>query len=127
MARIKGVNLPDNKKIPYGLTYIHGIGLSSAVKVVKSANIDPDKRIKDLTSQEINTLQALIDQNYVVEGELRQQVFQHIKRLKDIRSYRGLRHRLGLPTRGQRTRTNAVTRKGKNLAVGGLKVKLTKT
>ena len=127
MARIKGVDLPDGKKVEFGLTYIYGIGESLARKIVKQANLDPEKRIKELSSTEINVLQNIIDNDYKVEGELRQQVFRNIKRLKDIKAYRGIRHKLGLPVRGQQTRTNAVTRKGRNLAVGGLKRKLEKT
>jgi len=109
------------------LTYIHGIGDTSARKVLELANIKPETRVNKLSEQQLAQLAQIIDEKYKVEGELRQEVYRNIKRLKDIKSYRGLRHKLGLPVRGQRTRTNATTRKGRNLAVGGLKRKLEKT
>lgn len=127
MARIKGIDLPNEKKVEYGLTYIFGIGLATAKKIVTQANISSDKRVKDLNPTEVNLLQNIIDKDFKVEGELKQQIFRDIKRLKDIKAYRGIRHKVGLPVRGQRTRSNAVTRKGKNIAVGGLKRKLEKT
>jgi small subunit ribosomal protein S13 len=127
MARIGGVELPRNKRIVIALTYIHGVGKTAAQKILTLANMSESKRTDDLSTDEIKKLSSIIDKEYKVEGELKQEVFRNIKRLKDIRSYRGVRHKLGLPVRGQKTRTNAVTRKGKNLSVGGLKVKLTKT
>lgn len=126
MARIAGVELPPNKRVEIGLRYIYGIGPTFATKILKSTNVNPDTRINKLSEAEIQRLQNEV-KNYVIEGDLRQKIFRDIKRLKDIKSYRGTRHKLGLPVRGQNTRTNAVTRKGKNIAVGGLKRKLEKT
>lgn len=110
--RIAGVNIPDNKKIPIALSYIYGIGRSSAQIILKTAHIDKEKRAKDLTSQEINKLRELIEKTHKVEGELRRETILNIKRLQDIGSYRGLRHKRGLPSRGQRTKTNSRTRRG---------------
>ncbi|MCK8824371.1 30S ribosomal protein S13 [Fuchsiella alkaliacetigena] len=118
MARIEGVDLPRNKRVEIGLTYIYGIGRSTAQDILAEAEIDVDTRIRDLTEQEIAKLRNIIDENYTVEGELRREIRSDIKRLKDIGSYRGLRHRKGLPVRGQRTRTNARTRKGPKRTVG---------
>ena len=112
MARIEGVDLPKNKRVEIGLTYIYGLGHSSAQDIVEEADIDPSTRIKDLTEGEIAQLRKIIDDNYLVEGELRREVQANIKRLKDIGCYRGKRHKKGLPVRGQRTRSNARTRKG---------------
>lgn len=126
-ARIAGVDIPLDKRIEISLTYIRGIGRKLSNKILEAVKIDPDTRTKDLTESDLKKISAVISKDYVVEGELRQRVFRNIKRLKDIRCYRGIRHKLGLPVRGQRTRTNAVTRKGKNIAVGGLKRKLEKT
>jgi small subunit ribosomal protein S13 len=126
-ARISGVDIPLEKRIEISLTYVHGIGRKTSNKILKQAKIDPNIRTKDLKDTDVKNLSAIIGKDYKVEGELRQTVFRDIKRLKDIRSYRGMRHKLGLPVRGQRTRTNAVTRKGKNIAVGGLKRKIEKT
>jgi small subunit ribosomal protein S13 len=126
-ARIAGVDIPLDKRIEVALTYVHGIGRTLSKKILKQARIDLDKRTKELSETDIKTINAVIEKGYKVEGELRQTIFRDIKRLKDIRCYRGIRHKLGLPVRGQRTRTNAVTRKGKNIAVGGLKRKLEKT
>lgn len=126
MARISGIELPKEKRIEIALTYIYGIGLKLSQKILKLTNINPDTRTVDLTSEQIKRLASVIEQNYKVEGELKQEIFRNIKRLKDIKCYRGIRHKLGLPVRGQRTRTNAVTRKGKNIAVGGLNRKLEK-
>lgn len=126
MARILGVNLPDNKKVKIGLTYIYGVGLTTSYKVLAQANVDTEKRIKELSDQEIQRITSALSEK-TLEGDLRQVEFRNIKRLKDIRSYRGIRHKLGLPVRGQNTRSNAVTRKGRNLAVGGLKRKIEKT
>jgi small subunit ribosomal protein S13 len=126
MARIAGVELPNEKRAEIGLTYIFGIGPATAAKILKLTNVSPDTRIKDLSEAEVQRLANQI-KTLVIEGDLRQKTFRDIKRLKDIKSYRGVRHKLGLPVRGQRTRTNAITRKGKNIAVGGLKRKLEKT
>jgi small subunit ribosomal protein S13 len=126
-ARIAGVDIPLEKRIEVALTYIYGIGPTKSKEILKKAKVNPDTRTKDLTDAKIKILSAVIEKDYTVEGQLRQTVFRNIKRLKDIRSYRGIRHKLGLPVRGQRTRTNAVTRKGRNIAVGGLKRKLEKT
>ncbi|MDQ6984716.1 MAG: 30S ribosomal protein S13 [Candidatus Dojkabacteria bacterium] len=125
MARIVGVEVPNEKRVEVALTYIHGIGLTSSKSILQATNIDPSKRVKDLTDVEIKRIYDYIDKNILTEGQVKQKVFQDIKRLRDIRTYRGTRHRAGLPVRGQNTRTNSRTRKGKNKAVGGLKVKLT--
>ncbi len=127
MARLLGVELPNEKRLEIALTYIYGIGPSLSKKIIKTANLNADKRAKDLSNDELKIIADTIEQNFKVEGELKQIIFRNIKRLKDIKSYRGLRHKLGLPVRGQRTKTNATTRKGRNLAVGGLKRKLEKT
>jgi len=111
MARIAGVDLPRNKKVWVGLTYIFGIGRSTAWKIIRDSGVDPDKRVKDLTEEEIARLRAEVDK-YKVEGALRAEIQRNIKRLIDIGCYRGLRHKMGLPVRGQRTRSNARTRKG---------------
>ena len=126
MARIAGVELPSNKKVEYALTYIFGVGHSMSLKLLKLTNVKGDIRVKDLSEAEVQRLSNQVKTN-LVEGDLKQKIFRDIKRLKDIKSYRGNRHKQGLPVRGQRTRTNAVTRKGKNIAVGGLKRKLEKT
>ncbi|OPX18370.1 30S ribosomal protein S13 [candidate division WOR-3 bacterium 4484_100] len=117
MPRIAGVDLPPNKKVEYGLTAIFGIGLSTAQKIIKEAGIDATKKIKDLSDDEVTRIRKLIETNYRVEGALRAEIAADIKRLIDIGSYRGLRHKHGLPVRGQRTRTNARTRKGKKKTV----------
>ncbi len=108
-ARIAGVTLPQNKRIEAALTYIHGIGLTSAKKILKSTDIDPDKRTNELSDSEVNKLRDNIEQSYKVEGELKRKVLMNIKRLKEINSYRGLRHSATLPSRGQRTKTNSRT------------------
>jgi len=126
MARISGVELPSNKKIEYALTYIFGIGHAQSLKLLQLTNVKGDIRVKDLSEAETQRLSNQV-KTLMVEGDLKQKIFRDIKRLKDIKSYRGNRHKQGLPVRGQRTRTNAVTRKGKNIAVGGLKRKLEKT
>ena len=118
MARIEGIDLPRNKRVEIGLTYIYGIGRSSAQDILENTEIDPDTRVQDLTEAEISKLRKEIDENHQVEGELRREVESNIKRLMDIGCYRGLRHRRGLPVRGQRTRTNARTRKGPRKTVG---------
>jgi len=112
MARISGVDLPANKRAEVGLTYIYGIGRSRANKILEEAGISVDRRIRELTEDEVNRIRTIIDQQGMVEGDLRKQVQMDIKRLMDIGCYRGLRHRRGLPVRGQRTHTNARTRKG---------------
>lgn len=117
MARIAGVDLPENKRVDIGLTYIFGIGRVNVVSVIKDAGIDAAKRIKDLTEEEINKIQKAVEQ-FKVEGDLRQEIEQNIKRLEEIGSFRGSRHRKGLPARGQRTRSNARTKRGKRKTVG---------
>lgn len=112
MARISGVDLPANKRVEIGLTYIYGIGRSRSNKILEEARIDVEKRVRDLTEEEVTRIRGVIDQQGMVEGDLRKQVQMDIKRLMDIGCYRGLRHRRGLPVRGQRTHTNARTRKG---------------
>jgi small subunit ribosomal protein S13 len=119
MARIEGVDLPRNKRIEVGLTYIYGIGLPRARKVLSASQVNPDTRVKDLTDAEVTQLRDYISQNFKVEGDLRREVQLNIKRLIEIGSYRGLRHRRNLPVRGQRTRTNARTRKGPKKTVAG--------
>ena len=121
MPRIAGVDIPERKKILYSLRYIHGIGPRNAAEICKQAGIDPDRRAVDLNDEELGAINALIDASFIVEGALRRQVQQDIQRLKDIRSYRGDRHRRGLPVRGQRTRCNARTRKGRRKTVAGKK------
>ena len=123
MARIAGVDLPRDKRIEVALTYIYGIGQSTARAIVESTGLDPYTRVRDLTEDEITRLREVIDRDYKVEGELRSEQASHIKRLIDIGSYRGLRHRRGLPVRGQRTRTNARTRKGPKKTVGARKAR----
>ncbi|MEK7616716.1 MAG: 30S ribosomal protein S13 [Patescibacteria group bacterium] len=120
MARIAGVDLPENKRLDIGLTYIYGIGRSNVTSVIKNAGVEASKRVKDLTEEEINKLQRSVDQ-FKVEGDLRQENEQNIKRLEEIGSYRGLRHKKGLPARGQRTRSNARTKRGKRKTVGAIK------
>jgi len=123
MPRILGVDLPREKVTWVSLTYLHGIGSSRAKKVCQQANVDVLKRAKDLTDQEVSTITSVIQENYKVEGDLRRDVQQNIKRLMDVRAYRGVRHIRGLPARGQRTKTNARTRKGRTRSVGGLNKK----
>ncbi len=118
MARIAGVDLPRDKKVEYALTYIYGIGLSSAKKIVAAAGVDPNTRVRDLTESEVSELRRQIEGNYTVEGDLRRELSMNIRRLMEIGCYRGLRHRRGLPVRGQRTKTNARTRKGPRRTVG---------
>lgn len=127
MARIAGVEIPENKKTVISITYIFGIGNVRAKEIIEKANVDGEAKLKDLSADEVEKLRRVIEDNYAVEGELKQIVFRNIKRLKEIRCYRGLRHKLGLPVRGQRTRHNAHTRKGRSQAVGGLKKVLAKT
>ena len=120
MARISGVDLPREKRVEVGLTYIYGIGLSSSQEILKKAGIDPDTRVKDLTDDQISSIRKAMD-GYKVEGDLRREVALNIKRLTEIGCYRGIRHRRGLPVRGQRTKTNARTRKGPKKTVANKK------
>lgn len=119
MARIAGVDLPNEKRVEIGLTYIHGIGRSRSNEILESTGIDPDRRVKNLVEDEVSRLRAFIQKSYDVEGDLRRDVSQNIQRLIDINCYRGIRHRRGLPVRGQRTKTNARTRKGRRKTVPG--------
>ncbi len=119
MARISGVTIPDNKQVQIALTYVYGIGQKTSVDILKSADVDPVTRVKDMTDAEVSRVQEVISEHHMVEGELQRVVATNIKRLKDINSYRGIRHKNGLPSKGQRTRTNARTRRGKKTAVGG--------
>ena len=125
MARISGVNIPTNKKVNIALTYIYGIGFKTASDICNNASIDISKRVSDLNDDELNKIRDLIDNKYSVEGDLRRLISMNIKRLNDLGCYRGLRHRKKLPVRGQRTHTNARTRKGKAVAIAGKK-KVTK-
>ena len=121
MARIAGVDIPPNKKIRYSLRYIHGVGPKFADTILEEAGISPDTRTRDLTDQQVSAIAGIIDGSYLVEGALRRQVSQNVHRLRDIRCYRGERHRRGLPVHGQRTRCNARTRKGRKKTVAGKK------
>jgi len=121
MARIAGVDLPRNKRIEIALTYIYGIGHSRAASIIAQTSVDPSRRTQDLSDDEVNRLRRAIETNYKVEGALRTEVSMNIKRLMDIGCYRGLRHRRGLPVRGQRTHTNARTKKGPRRAIAGKK------
>ena len=121
MARIAGIDLPREKRIEIGLTYIYGIGRTSATKILAAAGIDPDTRVKDLTEDQEAALRDVIDHNYTIEGDLRREVAMNIKRLSEVGCYRGLRHRRGLPVRGQRTKTNARTRKGPKKTIANKK------
>ena len=121
MARIAGVDLPREKRIEIGLTYIYGIGRSSATKIVQQAGVNPDTRVRDLTDEEVKRLSTVIDETMMVEGDLRRETALNIKRLQEIGCYRGIRHRKGLPVRGQKTKTNARTRKGPRRTVANKK------
>jgi small subunit ribosomal protein S13 len=121
VARIAGVNIPTNKRVEIALTYIHGIGLTKAKEITAKLGIEPQRRVQDLSDQEVLHIRETIDAAYTVEGDLRRQVAMNIKRLMDLACYRGLRHRKGLPVRGQRTHTNARTRKGKAKPIAGKK------
>ena len=121
MARISGVDLPREKRVEVGLTYVFGIGLPSSKKILAEAGINPDTRVKDLTEDEVAKLREIIDRDYVVEGDLRRNVALDIKRLMEIGCYRGVRHRKGLPVRGQKTKTNARTRKGPKRTIANKK------
>jgi small subunit ribosomal protein S13 len=121
VARIAGVNIPTNKRVEIALTYIHGIGRTKATEIVQKMGFPTDRRVQDLTDQEVVQIREIIDRDYTVEGDLRRSVAMNIKRLMDLACYRGLRHRRGLPVRGQRTHTNARTRKGKAKPIAGKK------
>ncbi|WP_138204902.1 30S ribosomal protein S13 [Haloimpatiens lingqiaonensis] len=118
MARIAGIDLPRDKRVEIGLTYIYGIGLPTAQKILESTGVNADTRVKDLSEEEVNALRDYINKNIIVEGDLRREVALNIKRLMEIGSYRGIRHRKGLPVRGQKTKTNARTRKGPKKGAG---------
>ena len=118
MARISGVDLPREKRVEIGLTYIFGIGRPTSLAILEKAGVNPDTRVKDLTEDEAGKIRKIIDEDYLVEGDLRREVSMNIKRLMEIGSYRGIRHRRGLPVRGQKTKTNARTRKGPKKTVG---------
>jgi small subunit ribosomal protein S13 len=121
VARIAGVNIPTQKRVVIALTYIFGIGASSSRDILVKAKVSPDARVKDLTDDEVNNIRTIIDKEYTVEGDMRREVTMSIKRLTDLGCYRGLRHRKGLPVRGQRSKTNARTRKGPRRTVAGKK------
>ena len=121
MARIAGVDLPREKRVEIGLTYIYGIGLTSSKRILKEANVDPDTRVKDLTDDEVKELAQVISDTQMVEGDLRREIAMNIKRLQEIGCYRGIRHRKNLPVRGQKTKTNARTRKGPRKTVANKK------
>lgn len=121
MARIAGVNIPIQKRVEVALTYIYGIGLTSSQTILAKARVSPDTRVKDLTDSEVNAIRTVIDKEYVVEGDARREVAMSIKRLTDLGCFRGLRHRKGLPCRGQNTKNNARTRKGPRRAIAGKK------
>lgn len=125
MARIAGINIPTNKRVVIALTYIHGIGDAKSVEILAKAGVSPDKRVNQLLESDVAKIREIIDTDYQVEGDLRREVAMNIKRMMDLGSYRGLRHRKRLPVRGQRTHTNARTRKGKAVAIAGKK-KVTK-
>ena len=121
MARIAGVDLPRDKRVEVGLTYIYGVGRSTAGKILAETGVDPDTKVRDLAEGEVGAIRSYVDQNVQVEGDLRREVNQNIRRLIDIGTYRGIRHRRGLPVRGQRTKTNARQRKGPKPSIGGRK------
>ena len=121
MARIAGVDLPREKRVEIGLTYIYGIGRTSSNRILEAANVDPNTRVRDLTDEEVKRISAVIDETQTVEGDLRREIAMNIKRLQEIGCYRGIRHRKGLPVRGQKTKTNARTRKGPKRTVANKK------
>ena len=121
MARIAGVDLPREKRIEIGLTYIYGIGRTSAKRILEAANVDPNTRVRDITDEEVKRISAVIDETQTVEGDLRREIAMNIKRLQEIGCYRGIRHRKSLPVRGQKTKTNARTRKGPKRTVANKK------
>ncbi len=127
MPKILGIDIPGKKRLEYSLCYIYGIGLSRAQDIVKKSNIDPAKRADNLTAEEMARITGIIQEGYVLEGDLRREVAQNVRRLIGIQSYRGIRHRKGLPVRGQRTHTNARTRKGVRRTVGVIRVKETRS
>ena len=126
MARIAGVDIPRNKKIEVSISYIYGIGRSNGADIIKKANVNPATRVRDLTEEEVNRIREVVEREYRVEGDLRREIQPNIKRLMDIGCYRGLRHRKGMPLRGQRTRTNARTRRGRRGQAIGIKKKTAK-
>lgn len=126
MARIAGVDIPRNKKLEVSITYIYGIGPSNGKEAIRRAQVNPETRVRDLTEEEVGRLREVVEREYLVEGDLRREVQMNIKRLMDIGCYRGLRHRRGMPLRGQRTRTNARTRRGRKGQAIGIKKKTTK-
>ena len=121
MARISGVDLPREKRVEIGLTYIYGIGRTSATRILEAANVDPNTRVRDITDEEVKRISAVIDETQTVEGDLRREIAMNIKRLQEIGCYRGIRHRKSLPVRGQKTKTNARTRKGPKRTVANKK------
>lgn len=121
MARIAGVDLPRDKRVEIGLTYIYGIGRTSATRILEAANVDPNTRVRDITDEEVKRISAVIDETQTVEGDLRREIAMNIKRLQEIGCYRGIRHRKSLPVRGQKTKTNARTRKGPKRTVANKK------
>ncbi|MCR4597132.1 MAG: 30S ribosomal protein S13 [Lachnospiraceae bacterium] len=121
MARIVGIDLPRDKRVEIGLTYIYGIGRTSSNKILEAAKVNPDTRVRELTDEEVKRISEIIEKDYMVEGDLRREVAMNIKRLQEIGCYRGIRHRKGLPVRGQKTKTNARTRKGPKRTVAGKK------
>ena len=121
MARISGVDLPREKRVEIGLTYVYGIGRTTSNKILEAAKVDPDTRVRDLTDDEVKRISEVIDENYMVEGDLRRETAMNIKRLQEIGCYRGIRHRKGLPVRGQNTKNNARTRKGPKRTVANKK------
>ena len=125
MARISGVDLPREKRVEIGLTYVYGIGRVSSNRILKEANVNPDTRVRDLTDEEVARINAVVNETQTVEGDLRREIAMNIKRLQEIGCYRGIRHRKGLPVRGQKTKTNARTRKGPKRTVANKKKKLT--
>ncbi len=121
MARIAGIDLPNEKRLDIALTYLYGVGRRNVVGILKETQIDPAKRVKTLTDEEVNKIAKVLEKGYTVEGDLRKQISDNIKRLIEIRSYRGIRHAKKLPVRGQRTRTNARTKRGKRMTIGAMK------
>jgi small subunit ribosomal protein S13 len=127
MARVAGVNIPDEKRVEVALTYIFGIGLTRSKKILDIAKIDPNVRVKDLNDTELNRIREVIEKNFKIEGDLKREVTQNINRLKEIASYRGARHKANLPSRGQRTKTNSRTKRGKKMTMGSGRRKVSKT
>lgn len=121
MARIAGVDIPNEKRLDIALTYIYGIGRVNVIKILKESQMDPDRRVKSLSDEEVSRISKVLEKGYAIEGDLRQQVTSNIKRLREIGAYRGIRHARSLPSRGQRTRSNARTRRGKRMTIGALK------